>query len=169
MLTTEQENYLQTLPDDPITVSPWDPNTHKIAGELIAQIKNHFPELEVLYTGASALGIAGKNDIDISVLDKIENFDSHLPKFIEILGQPLKIGRKNIRWEFKKDGYDIDIYLTDKDSPQIKEQKKTFELLRDNPSILEEYRKLKENAHGLKRHEYQKRKYEFYNRILGID
>jgi GrpB-like predicted nucleotidyltransferase (UPF0157 family) len=169
MLTTEQENFLQTLPDDPIKVNPWDPNTHKIAGGLIAQIKNAFPELEILYTGASALKIAGKNDIDISVLDEIENFDKHLPKFIEILGPPLKIGRRNIRWEFNKDGYDIDIYLTDKNSPQIKEQKKTFELLRDNPSILEGYRKLKENAHGLKRHEYQKRKYEFYNRILGID
>lgn len=167
MLTIEQENYLQTLPDDPITVSPWDPNTNKIAGELITKIKIIFPELEVLYTGASALGIAGKNDIDISILDEIKNFEEHLPKFIELLGQPLKKGQKNIRWEFNKDGYDVDVFLTDKNSPQIKEQKKTFELLRDNPLLLNEYRKIKETAYGLNRHEYQRRKYEFFNRIIA--
>jgi len=58
--------------------------------------------------------------------------------------------------------------MTDKNSQGIKEQKRTFELLKTDSKLLHEYEKLKNDSNGLPLREYMRRKYEFYNRILGI-
>jgi len=43
-----------------------------------------------------------------------------------------------------------------------------FNLLKTNANLLKEYEKIKEEAKDLTYKQYQTRKYEFYNRILGL-
>jgi GrpB-like predicted nucleotidyltransferase (UPF0157 family) len=123
--------------------------------------------LEVFHTGAAALKISGKNDLDFSILGVPEDFDSYLPALINVLGEPQKRGWGNVRWEITRDGFPVDVHLTNKNSPGWKEHHKVFELLRDDPRLRGEYQILKEQSNGVSLREYQRRKYEFYNKILN--
>lgn len=167
MLNGTQERYLRTIPESKIVViKPWDPKTRDIANKSMKDIQFAVPNLEVLHTGAVALEISGQNDIDFSILGKPEDFGKYLPNLIKVLGQPQKIGKENVRWEIVVEGYPVDVHLTDKDSQEIKEHRRVFELLQNNPQLLEEYKVLKEQSNSLSMREYQRKKYEFYNRIL---
>ena len=171
MLTENQEKYLQTISESKNTeIKPWNPKTREVAYRLIDAIKNADPELGIIYTGASALGISGVNDLDFTVTCPIEDFGKHLPNLIEILGNPQKIGKENIRWEgIQKEGFIVDVHMTDPDNPSLKEHIRLFELLKNNSELLNEYEVLKIKSNGASYREYQRRKYEFYNKVLGIN
>jgi GrpB-like predicted nucleotidyltransferase (UPF0157 family) len=170
MLSENQERYLETISDLAVAViQPWDPKTELVAKKLMDDIWSAVPDLEVFHTGAAALKISGKNDLDFSILGVPEDFDNYLPALVKVLGKPQKRGRENVRWEIARDGFPVDVHLTDKDSLGWKEHRKVFELLRDDPQLLEEYRILKERSAGVSLREYQRRKYEFYNRIVKTD
>jgi hypothetical protein len=75
MLTPNHEKYLQTISSDKIAViRPFDPKLQEVAKKIIQRIKNESPDLEVFFGGASALGIAGQNDIDLNVLSNLDFF-----------------------------------------------------------------------------------------------
>lgn len=170
MLKEDQMNYLKTISESSVAnIKPWDPKSSELADSLIAQIKLAVPGLEVFYSGATALKIAGQNDIDFSILSPVQDFEKHLPALVKVLGEPQKKGKANIRWDFIKDGYNIDVHLSDPGTEAIKEHKEVFKLLKQNPKLLQEYEILKINSNGLPLREYMKRKYEFYNRILGYE
>jgi len=167
MLSENQERYLETISDSTaVVIQPWDPKTELVAKKLMNDMRSAVPDLEVFHTGAAALKISGKNDLDFSILAVPEDFDSYLPTLIKMLGEPQKRGWENVRWEITRDGFPVDIHLTNKDSLGWKEHRKVFELLRDDPQLLEEYRILKERSAGVSLREYQRRKYEFYNVIV---
>lgn len=170
MLTETQERYLETIPEDKITViKPWDPRCVAVANQIIKAIKAAEPDLEILYTGASALGVPGVNDLDFSVLCPRDDFEKHLPNLEKVLGKPQKIGKENVRWEgLNFEGYEVDVHMTDPKSPDLKEHMRLFEILKNDPERLREYTKLKESSNGIPYREYQRRKYEFYNRVLEI-
>jgi len=97
MLTKDQKNYLKTISESAVAViKPWDSKAAEVANKLLVQIKAAVPDLEVLFTGALVLGIAGQNDIDFSVLDSPADFNKHLPALIKILGEPQKVSKENI-------------------------------------------------------------------------
>lgn len=167
MLTDEQEKYLQTIPEEKsVNVYPWDPNTEIIAEKIMQKAKQAATNLEVLFMGASALKIPGQNDIDIYMLCSSQDFDEHLLKLKEVFGEPIKTSPTSIKWEMDIEGFSVELYLTDPGTPQMHEQIRVYELLKDNPRLLEEYKQIKESANGMSMREYQRRKYEFYNRIL---
>ncbi len=167
MLTESQSNYLLTIPETQIAVvNPWDPKAAQFAKELVAKINAVIPGVEVFWSGALALGISGLNDVDLSILSRPADFEKHLPKLVSVLGEPTKKNEENILWRIILDGHKVDAYLGDKDSESIQLHKKIFNILKNDPKLLDEYRLLKEGANSLPFREYQKRKYEFYNRIL---
>ena len=168
MLTEAQQRYLLTIPETSVaSVNPWDPKAAEFAKNIISKINALIPEVEVFWSGALALGISGLNDIDLSILSSPADFEKHLPKLVSVLGEPIKKGEENILWRTTLGGYKVDAYLGDKDSESIQLHKRIFNILKNDPRLLDEYRLLKEAANGLPFREYQKRKYEFYNRILG--
>ncbi len=170
MLTEAQKKYLETLPTGKIVhIKPWDPKAREVAYRLIQAIKNSDSEVDVIYIGASALGVAGMNDIDFTITSPVYDFHKHIDKLTPVLGPPQKIGKENVRWEgIGYDGYIVDVHMTDPSNPFLQEHMKLFELLKSNPALLKEYSELKEQCDGLDYKEYQTRKYEFYNRVLGI-
>lgn len=54
--------------DQMFHLKPWVPEVATTAQNLIARIHEATPELEVLFMGAAALGLPGKNDIDLDIL-----------------------------------------------------------------------------------------------------
>lgn len=167
MLTPNQQKYLLTIPEDKrAKINSFDPKVKETAEFLVQQIKSKLPDLEIFYGGASALGIAGQNDIDLNLLSVPEEYEKYLPSLIELFGQPAKSRPTLIKWKFEKNGFDVELYLTDRSSLALQEQIKTFKLLRDNPTYLKDYEQIKLSSDGLAFREYIRRKYEFFNRIL---
>ncbi len=170
MLTPNQIKYLSKLPDgQTMTVVPWDPHGLEIAQEVINEIKSALPNNEVIFIGSLPLKIAGQKDIDLSVLSPAKDFLLYQPKLEEKFGNPDKLGKTSIGWHFQRAGWDVGIYLTDPISSQVQEQLDVFNLLKNNPTLLKEYEQIKLEAKDKPYKEYQKRKYEFYNKILGYD
>lgn len=61
-----------------------------------------------------------------------------------------------------QDGVDIAIYLTKPPERQIR----VYEILKSNKNLLKEYETLKQRFNNKKYKDYQRAKYEFYNKIL---
>ena len=168
MLTPNQERYLSKIPaDQRVFVYPWQSYGLEVAQHIINQIKSVLPNNEVVFIGSLPLKIAGQKDIDLSVLCTASEFPLCQPKLEKVFGQPDKLGVTSIGWHFQNEGWDVGIYLTDPVTSQVQEQIDIFNLLKNNPRLLKEYEKIKLEAADKSYIEYQKRKYEFYNRILG--
>src|SRR3989344_6875430 len=166
MLTPNQEKYLQTIPDYKLAkIKPFDPKVQEVGNAIVQKIKEVLPDLEVLFMGASALGIAGQNDIDLNVLSTPTEYPKYLPLLEELFGKPTKANPNLVKWEFVEGGFEVELYLTDKDSTSLREQIKTFEILRDDTGLAKEYEKIKLESDGLSFREYMRRKYEFFNKI----
>lgn len=166
-LTKDEENYIVKIPSAKITtIYPFDNRITKTVDEIISSIVKIYPDLEIKHMGASALEISGQNDIDIYAFSDPKNFDKYTSGLIKLFGKPLHIHETFIEWGFIKNGFDTEFYLTSKDSETMKRQIEVFESLNNDKSLLVEYEKLKESMNGKLFKEYQRKKYEFYHKIL---
>lgn len=168
MILEEQEKYLSTLPDERMTiVSPFDPKARETGLEIVEELRRVLPDLRIVFGGAAALGIAGQNDIDINILSTPIEYDRYAPIIEQLYGTPAKRGT-SIKWAFPRNGFDVELYLTDKDSPMLQEQLRVFELLSNSPQLRAEYEQVKMPLGPIDFKEYMRKKYAFYNRILGL-
>jgi len=168
MLTENQKEYLLKIPaDKTVKIFPYDPKISSIVQDIKDKIVNAGINLEVKFMGASALGISGQGDIDLYILCPEKDFQAYLPRLEEIFGPKVR-GITIIKWQLEKDGHEIEIYLTDPNTPSMQEQIKVFEILKNDPLLLKEYESIKSSADGQSFREYMKRKYEFFNRILKL-
>jgi len=164
MLTKDEENYLEKIdPNKKISIKPFDKKAKETGEKIVFKIKNKLLNLEVLFMGATALEIAGQNDIDIYALSDRKDFDKYLKTLIELFGKAKKIHKTFIEWEFKENGYPVELYLTEPPKKQIE----VFNILKTNKNLLKEYENLKLKFNDKSLRDYQKAKYEFYSRILS--
>ncbi len=171
MLLLNQEKYLETVPEDKIAkVVPFDPATQTTAQEIISEIREVLPGAEVFYIGSSALGIAGENDIDMTVM-AYDRFDEYMQVMGKMYGEPVHSNPSDgyIKWELERNGFPVELHLNDVISPNFQEQLDTQKILEGSESLRQEYERIKFEANGLSWKEYLRRKYEFWNRILGIN
>ena len=168
MFTKDESNFLNKIPvDKNVYIYLFDPKAVRVAEDIIQSINNIYPNLKVRHMGASALEISGQNDIDIYAFSDPKDFDKFLPGLVKLFGELLHKHKNFIEWKFTKDNFDIEFYLTAKDSETMKKQIKVFEILKNNKYLLKEYEKLKESMNGKSFREYQEKKYEFYHKILN--
>ena len=168
MLTEQQEKYARTLSDtQTVHIKPFDALARDTAEELITEIKNVLPDTKIIYLGSSALGIAGENDIDLGIISTSPTEDSK--KLCEIFGPELKYDEKRrmTRWEFARNDFKVELFLTDAVSSELQEQIETQKLLMSRDDLRAEYEKIKQAADGVSIREYTKRKMEFFNKILN--
>ncbi|KKR62555.1 MAG: hypothetical protein UU02_C0044G0009 [Candidatus Woesebacteria bacterium GW2011_GWA1_40_43] len=167
MLTKDELDFLNKIPTDKkVHIYPFDPKVIGVAEDLIQSINDIYPDLEVKHMGASALGISGQNDIDIYAFSAPSDFDKFLPGLIKLFGGPFHRHETFCEWKFEREGFDVEFYLTTKDSETMQRQIKVFEILKDNKHLLGEYEKLKDSMNGESFKKYQEKKYEFYHKIL---
>lgn len=168
MLSKDEIDYIKGIPANKVVrIFAYDPNSSKTAQDIINSIKDIYPLLEIQYMGASALNISGQNDLDIYAFSEHEKFINYLPGLIKLFGEPLHKHETFIEWDIERNGFNIQFYLTQKDSPTMQKQIKVFEILKNNPDLLKEYEELKESLNGRSFKEYQEKKYEFYHKILN--
>lgn len=167
MLSQDEENYLLKIPEDKVVeIKLFDARGKQVADSIIDQLKNKHPELNVIHMGASGLGISGQGDLDIYALVPESEIQKYVPSFIGLFGQP-KVNKPNsVKWEFVMEGYPVELYITDQDSEPMRRQIRVFEILKNNAHLLREYELLKLEMNGKPLREYQRKKYEFYHRIL---
>ncbi len=169
MLTEGQNKYLATIPDDKkMVVKPFNQKGLDIASKIMADIKSVEPHLEVMLLGSLALGISGQEDVDISAFCLKADQPHHLDNFKKLFGEPARQGKNSTGWDFERGGFSVSVWLTDPTAETTKAQIQVFNLLKNNPELLREYEKIKEDAKDLPYKQYQIAKYEFYNRILGL-
>lgn len=169
MLVKHQVEYIAAVPKEKIThIFPFDPNTVVIANEIISRIKSLIPQAEVFHIGSSKIGIAGENDIDMTVVAGKE-FDLALKIFGEWYGKPVKIALHDnyANWQFKQGGFQVEFHLIDKKKPYFEEQLKTQSILEKDSKLKLEYEQMKLSCEGLPYTEYLRQKYEFWNRIVS--
>jgi len=167
MFTPDEIDYLNKIPKSKIVkIYPYNPISVIIAKEIIASVKNIYPDLDVKHMGASALKISGQQDLDIYAFSTPADFRKYLPDLIKLFGKPLHKHETFCEWKFQKDKFYIEFYLTAKDSPTMQKQIKVFEILNNNPDLLKEYEDLKSSMNGKSFKEYQEKKYRFYHKIL---
>ena len=168
MLTKDEKDFLNKIPaDKKVGIYPFNKKINCVVEIIINSIKNIYPKLEVKHMGASALGISGQNDLDIYALSDPKNFEKYLPGLIKILGNPLHRHKQFIEWNFKKNGFEVQFYLSNPNTKKMKDQIKVYEILKNNKGLQKEYEELKQSLDGKSLREYQEKKYEFYHRILN--
>lgn len=168
MITPDEEKYLETFSKTKkVKIFAYDKKSKEITDEIIAKINKFIPELEVKFIGSPALGISGQKDIDLYIMCTQNKFPEYLQKMMQLFDIPEIMNKESIKWNFKKSGFDVELYLTDPATPEMQRQLKVFETLKNNSKLLKEYEKLKESFNGKSYRDYQKAKYDFYNRILG--
>lgn len=116
--------------------------------------------------GASALGIAGQSDIDIYICCPTEDFGKYVPKLKQVFGEN-KYGISIIKWELAREGFHVELYLTDPTMQSMQEHIKVFDILKGDQNLRKEYESIKLSADGFSLRRYRELKYEFFNRILG--
>lgn len=140
---------------------PWSPAVKETANELIRAIKAVAPELEVLFMGAAALELPGKNDIDLDILCKVDDITRYASKLKPVLGEPSKSDSKSTFWSFHKNGFEIDAILSDPSISHVPLQRARFEKLKSDSRLREKYCALKIECDGLPYEEYEKKKLAF--------
>ena len=170
MLTPNQVGYLNTVPDDKLAkVVPFDPATQTTAQKIINEIKMVLPSVEIFYIGSSKLGIAGENDIDMTVMANGQ-FEEYTRALEKLYGTPhhKNLENKYIKWEFIRNNFPVELHLNDVITPNFQEQLDSQKILEESEDLRKEYEQIKLASNGLSWKEYLIRKYEFWNRILGI-
>lgn len=167
ILSDDEIKYISKIPEDKIVIiKPFSDKQTPIADEIISKINNIFPTLQVLHMGASGLKISGQGDLDIYILTHPGKFSQYLPVLEKIFDKPKSQKYDSIAWEFEVESYPIELYLTDPNSKPMKKQIGVFNILKKDPKLLQEYEHLKSQMSGKSFRKYQRKKYEFYHRIL---
>lgn len=149
-----------------VNIEAFDEKTSITALNLVKKLEQVTRELNIYYIGSSALGMPGKNDIDLYIACRADKFENYLPKIEKILGKAIKIRPKFIQWVGEINGHDVETTLIDPETGRFKEQIKIFNLLRDNMKLRQEYLDMKTNSNGVNQREYDRRKVEFFSRML---
>ncbi|TAH33846.1 hypothetical protein EYC58_00175 [Candidatus Saccharibacteria bacterium] len=151
-------------------VHEWTPALKQTGDELVAKIQGVAPELEVLFMGAAALGLPGKNDIDLDILCSTDDIKHYTSILESVLGTPHSLSDEMAVWSYVQDGVEIDCILSDPARPDshVPKQKKVFEKLKTNPELREQYRKLKYECDGLPYEQYEAQKKAFLQEVEAL-
>ncbi len=147
-------------------LQPWTPQLRHTAEDVIGRIHGAIPECEVLFMGAAALGLPGKNDIDLDILCDVSDIDRYTELLTPILGEPKDNKDSLTTWECAQDGYEIDAILSDPRTSHVPRQRAVFEKLKSDPASQAIYLRLKQECDGLPYEVYERRKKEFFTMLL---
>lgn len=169
MLRKDQKEWINHLSDDSkIKIVPFDPSSQEKFEKVKLLIQSKLGhETQIEHRGATSLGISGQDEIDIYIPVLRGDFNKYLKPLTELFGEPRShyaFGRA--RYVTSIDGKHVDVFLINKEGSGWTEGLRFENYLKENPQVLEEYRKLKESGDGFSTREYYRRKIEFINDIL---
>lgn len=168
MLTEQQIDWLNKLSDtDKVKIVPYNPKITQIFKKQQAELQSILGlDAVVLHQGASAWGISGKGDVDIFIPVGSNNFGIYFEKMKLTLGEPGSRDNERIRWNRQVEDIKVEIFLVNQDMDSYRDNITFWDYIETHPDVLEEYRKIKEEAEGTSTREYYTRKVNFINSIL---
>ena len=150
-----------------VEIRRFDPRSVAAAEKLIKKLKRLCPGITVVLIGSVGLGIDGRGDIDLCACAAKTKLPVYYRRITKNFGKPVKIRSEFRQWEFERNGFPVELYLSNTKDQRFKEQVRLFNLLKNNPAYLREYQSIKRLMnHGSER-EYVLRRMEFFNRISG--
>lgn len=167
MLTPYEEAYLLKVPENKTAhIVAFDPATQTTAREVIREIQEQLPTAEIHYIGSSKLGIAGENDIDLTVIAG-ESYKEGFQLFKDKYGEPVegKPESRYLKWEFVRNSFPIELHLEETLTPSFQIQLDTMKILESNEDIRKEYEQMKLESKGIPSREYLRKKFEFWYKI----
>ena len=166
MLTSNEEKYLSKIPEEKIVqIQPYDPRTVDTVDSIRNKLRLLNLDHDIRWIGASALGLAGQNDIDLHILSDPIEWENLSEKVTKIFGRRVQ-GISIYKWEFKTNGFDVELYLSDPENEGMKSQLQVFEILRSSKRLSGEYENMKLGFDGKSFRDYMRAKYEFYHKVL---
>jgi GrpB-like predicted nucleotidyltransferase (UPF0157 family) len=169
MLTKQQKDWLNHLSDThKVEIVPYDPRVKKIFQQIKAELEQVLDgDSVILHKGASAWGISGKGDVDIYIPVPVEQFNNYFKRLKTLLGEPGSYyDKERVRWNKQSDDIEVEIFLVNKDAEFYKDSELFWDYIETHPGVLEEYRKIKEEAEGTSTREYYTRKVIFINKVM---
>lgn len=154
------------MPEKVFHLQPWAPETKIIANQIIQNVKQITPELEILFMGAAALELPGKNDIDLDIFCDVKDIKKYTNKLQPVLGEPKEATDNISAWNYHIDGFEIDLILSDPKISHVKNQRNVFEILKTNTKLLDDYKQLKIECDAIPYPQYKKRKIDFFENIV---
>ena len=167
MLTEDEEKFLLHFPVDKIVkIQPYDPKTTEIGQQIIDEVRRVLPDTEVVMIGSVAAKIAGQNDIDVYTLAPQTEQPELLPALKGLYGEPTHVGKNFYEWNFGREGFEVEFYLSEVDDSMARQLKVT-QILSSDPKVAKEFESIKWQYNGKLCLAYHRAKYEFYQKILG--
>jgi GrpB-like predicted nucleotidyltransferase (UPF0157 family) len=169
MLTEPQKAWLSRLSDTTeVRIVPYDPRVKEVFTRQAAELQSILgADAIVLHKGASAWGISGKGDVDIYVPVAVEQFDEFFERLRPVLGEPgSHYHHERIRWNRQVEDIEVEIFIVNRDAEFYKDNLLFWNFVETQPDVLDQYRKIREEADGTSTREYYTRKAIFINRII---
>jgi GrpB-like predicted nucleotidyltransferase (UPF0157 family) len=116
--------------------------------------------------GSTIFGIAGQDEVDVSIVVSKEKFSEYIPKLEAVFGPVRSNYPDRARFEVKEDGKKIDLKIIDVNHSNYIQGKVFEDYLKEHSENVERFRILKEECDGLTVKEYHRKKIEFINEIL---
>ncbi len=123
---------------------------------------------EIEHRGASALGIAGKGEVDFYVRVAKKDFDLCLKKLTKFFGSPDKLEKLRARFNRTYTGIEFEIILIYKNHIDEITGRLFFNYLKEHPKELRKYEELKKKYAKVSEKEYYIQKDKFIRRILKL-
>lgn len=165
MLLKEQQIALDEIPEDVVThIHSFDERAREVATRLVEDLKIALPRAEVLHMGATKIGIAGENDIDIGVIS-LADFESAKQTITSFFGEPVQFDSvaRFARWTGSRSSRAVDVFLSSEITPRIQEFIDTQRVLEARGDLRSAFERLKFSFDGKSMREYTKSKFEFFN------
>lgn len=150
-----------------VEIYPFDPDSLTSAKGLMEKIKKECPDLHIYLIGSVGLGIDGRGDVDLYAATQLKKIPGVSEKISKLFGEPVKTRNTFIEWNFRHNGTEVELVLTDPNNEQFKKQIELFNLLKRNKKFLNEYKELKSRLKKYPEREYVRKRMEFFNRILS--
>jgi len=166
-LTQIPNTYFDKYKNKKVTIKPFDPGIRSIAQQYIdklSQTLSHFNP-EIVHRGSTAMGIAGKGEIELGVYPKETDWQQIIQLLIKHFGEVNNLEKNYARFNDIFRHIEIEIILM-KGYEAILDKKLTLYLL-SHPQLLKEYEKLKyKYCHSKKDYMIQKDK--FFRRVIEM-
>ena len=170
MLTKTQKERLANMPVEKankvVHIKPYNPTTSSIARKIINQIKKTIPKVRLKFMGASALGIAGLNDIDIWIFCSLEQREKYIRKLSIIFKSKIS---ERFDWKWTEQSIPISVKLANTKDINVQGQLVHFKVFSKNKDILKNYEDLKISLNGKTYREYATAKKDFLMRMYFMN
>lgn len=143
-LTNINDQYFEQFPEKPVAVEAFDPKLKIIAKQYLEEILNPLIEnlsLKGNHVGSTALGIAGRREIELAIYTPNETWNKLLVRLINHYKSIGNLDTEYARFDDKFEGEKIEVICLKGYSAKV--NLKVFNFLKGHEEIKKQYENLK--------------------------